>query len=336
MELFWRLANPELLVLFAIIPVIIYYYCITFRQQSTSLTYSDIGLLTKLKPSPLLRWRHVLKVFRVLTLTALILALARPQSGMTEEEVLTHGVDIILALDISTSMMAEDLKPKFTRLDIAKEVIRDFIETRSNDRIGLVVFAARSFIQCPLTLDYGVLLSFLDQVDFAPKQWDGTAIGMAIANSVNRLRDSNAKSRIIILLTDGENNSGAIDPITGAQLAQATDIKIFTVGAGTNSGFAPIKVDDPFWGTSYRRIPVQIDEKTLSKIAELTGGQYHRATDASQLQQIYREISQMEKSEIEVKKYTEYTELFQYFLLTALCLFLIEQLLAHTRFRKLP
>jgi len=336
METFWNFADPQWLALFAIIPVIIYYLLHYDKSQSASITYSDIGIMKQIKPSAFLKARHILKGLRVLVLTALILAIARPQSGLTEEEILAHGVDIILALDISTSMMAEDLQPKKTRLDIAKEVIKDFIETRSHDRIGLVVFAAKSFIQCPLTLDYGILQGFLEQIDFAPKQWDGTAIGMALANSVNRLRDSNAKSRIIILLTDGENNAGAIDPLTGAQLAQATGIKVFTIGVGSNSGFAPIKVDDPFWGTSYRRIPVRIDEKSLTKIAELTGGRYNRATDAQELLAIYREISSLEKSEIEVKKYTEYTELFQYFLFAAIGLLLIEILLANTRFRKLP
>lgn len=336
MTVFWRLADPHMLILLLIVPVLLYYFFSAHRRQSAAITFSDIGILKKIKPSPALRFRHSLKVMRILVLIALILSISRPQSGLTEEQILAHGVDIILALDISTSMMAEDLAPKKTRLDVAKKVIQDFIETRSNDRIGLVVFAGRSFIQCPLTLDYGVLMSFLEQVDFAPRQWDGTAIGMALANSVNRLRDSNAKSRIIILLTDGENNAGAIDPLTGAQLAKALNIRIYTVGAGTNQPFAPVRVDDPFWGTRYQRVPVRIDEKTLREIASLTGGQYHRAIDSEKLEAIYKEISSLEKSKIEVKEYTEYTELFQYFLLFALALLMLEILLANTRFRKLP
>lgn len=336
MKEFLRFADPQLLILLAIIPLIIYYYYTSMKKHSAAITYPHVGILRKLNPSPLYRFRHILKLLRILVLLALILAIARPQSGQTEDEVLTHGVDIMLALDISTSMKAEDLKLKQTRLDVAKDVIKDFIKTRQHDRIGLVVFAAQSFIQCPLTLDYGVLQSFLKQVDFAPKMWDGTAIGMALANCVNRLRDSKAKSRIIILLTDGENNSGSIDPITGAQLAKAMKIKIFTIGAGTNRGFAPIKVQDPFWGTTYRKIPVRIDEKTLQKIASLTGGKYRRAIDAKQLKTIYHEISSMEKSKIEVKQYTRYTELFNYFLFPAIFLLLFEIILANTRFRKLP
>jgi Ca-activated chloride channel homolog len=333
---FWRFADPQLLALSFLIPLLIYYFMTMRGRRSGTILYSDISILQKVRPSKSLKFRHVLKVLRILALAVLIVTIARPQAGLTEEQILAHGVDIVLALDISTSMMAEDLRQKSTRLDVAKEVIRDFIKTRQHDRIGLVVFAARSFIQCPLTLDYGVLLNFLDRVTFAPKLWDGTAIGMALANSVNRLRESDAKSRIIILLTDGENNTGAISPVTGAQLAKAMNIKIFTVGAGSNKPFAPIKVHDPLFGDTYQRIPVRIDEPTLQEIASMTGGQYRRAIDADQLQQIYQEISSMEKSKIEVKQYTEYTELFQYLLFPAIALLLIEVILAHTRFRKLP
>lgn len=333
---FWRFADPEMLLLTLLLPFLVYYFVSLGSRRTGTILYSDIGLLRRIRPSRSLKFRHILRVLRILTLLGLIAAIARPQSGMTEEQILAHGVDIMLALDISTSMMAEDLKEKTTRLDIAKQVIRDFIKTRQHDRIGLVVFAAKSFIQCPLTLDYGVLISFLDRVTFAPREWDGTAIGMALANCVNRLRDSDARSRIIILLTDGENNTGAISPVTGAELAKAMKIKIFTVGAGSNRPFAPIKVHDSFLGDVYQRIPVRIDEPTLQEIAATTGGQYRRALDADQLEQIYKEISGMEKSRIEVKQYTEYTELFQLLLLPAIAVLLLEIILANTRYRKLP
>jgi Ca-activated chloride channel family protein len=259
--------------------------------------------------------------------------MARPQSGEKGEEILTEGVDIILAIDVSSSMKAEDFKPK-NRLHVAKQVVADFIRGRKNDRLGMVVFAAKSFTQCPLTLDYGILLSFLDQIDIGMIE-DGTAIGMALATCVNRLRDSDAKSKVVILLTDGINNRGEIDPITAAKTAKAMGVKIYTIGAGKR-GSALYPVDDPIFGRRYVRMPVEIDEETLQEIARLTGGRYYRATDGEALANIYREIGEMEKTEIKTKEYIRYTELFWYFLLPAMVLLGAEIVLANTRFRKIP
>ncbi|HDZ13062.1 MAG TPA: VWA domain-containing protein, partial [Bacteroidetes bacterium] len=262
-----------------------------------------------------------------------ILALARPQSGSTHEEITTEGIDIILAMDISSSMLAEDFKPK-NRIEAAKEVAEEFVKGRKNDRIGLVVFAKDSYTQCPLTLDYGILLKFIKDVKIGIIP-DGTAIGMALANAVNRLRDSKAKSKVIILLTDGRNNAGELDPVTAAQIARAMGIRIYTIGAG-KKGSALYPVQDPFFGKRYVRMPVDIDENLLKQIASITGGKYFRATNTNSLREIYKEIGKMEKTKIHVKEYTKYKELFVGFLLTALIILIIEILLRNTKFRKIP
>ena len=263
----------------------------------------------------------------------MIIAFARPQSGQKESKVQTEGVDIILAMDISSSMLAEDFKPK-NRLEAAKVVAGDFIKGRMNDRIGLVVFAAQSFTQCPLTLDYGIVLRFLQEVETGMID-DGTAIGMAIGNCVNRLKDSKAKSKVVILLTDGRNNRGELDPITAAKVAKAFHIRIYTIGAGKR-GEALYPYNDPIFGKRYQRVPVQIDEELLTQVADITGGQYFRATDKTSLEQIYAEIGEMEKTKIELKEYTRYSELFLPYILAALFILLLEIVLSNTIFRKLP
>jgi Ca-activated chloride channel family protein len=239
----------------------------------------------------------------------------------------------MLALDVSSSMQAEDFKPH-NRLHVAKEEIKKFVERRINDRIGLVVFARYSFTQCPLTTDYGVLLNFIDQVDFGLVE-DGTAIGMALINGVNRLRESDSKSRMMILLTDGDNNAGEIDPVTAAGLAEAMDIKIYTIGAG-KPGNAMYPVQDPLFGKRYVYQPTKIDEKTLKEIAEKTHGKYFRARSGKELEAIYAEIDAMEKTEVKIASHIQYTELFHYFTYAGLLLLMLEVLLAHTFFRKLP
>jgi len=242
----------------------------------------------------------------------------------------------MLLLDVSGSMAAEDFQPK-NRLEAAKDVIKEFVEGREHDRIGLVVFARQSFTQVPLTLDYDVLLDLLDQIRLGPDMGleDGTAIGIAIATATNRLKDSTAKSKIIVLLTDGVNNAGQIDPPTAAQIAQTLDIKIYTVGAG-RPGSAPYPVQDPIFGKRYVNLPSELDEESLRQIADTTGGLYFRATDSEALRQIYQRISEMEKTEVEVRRYTRYRELAYVFALPALGLILIEVLLANTVFRKIP
>ena len=272
-------------------------------------------------------------MLRALVIVLLAFALARPQWGRKGQEISSEGVDIMLVLDISGSMRAEDFKPH-NRLYVAKQVIKDFIEGRHSDRIGLVVFSKQSFTQCPLTLDYGVLFNFLDQVDFGMIE-DGTAIGLAIANAVNRLRESDAKSKVVILLSDGRNNAGEIDPITAAQMAKAMKVKIYTVGAG-KPGNAPYPVDDPIFGRRYIYIENEIDEPTLRQIAQITDGEYFRAKDEKALALIYKQISQMEMTEIKVKEYLQYNELFSNYAFVGLLFLVIEIILANTRYRKIP
>ena len=279
------------------------------------------------------RYLHLPFVLRISAISLLILCFARPQSSHTEEEVITEGVDIILALDISSSMLAEDFRPN-NRLEAAKLVAKDFIKGRKNDRIGMVVFAAKSFTQCPLTLDYGILLNFIDEVESGMIE-DGTAIGMAIANAANRLRDSKAKSKVVILLTDGQNNKGQLDPITAAKVSQAFDIRIYTVGVGKR-GTALYPVDDPIFGKRYVQMPVQIDEKTLKEIAKITKGSYYRATDKESLDKIFQEIDQLEKTKIEIKQFARFKELFSTYLFMALGLIVAEVVLTNTKFRKIP
>lgn len=325
--------DPYYLILLIVIPALIFWY---FRGQrrSARLKYSDVNLVKRLGRTLKQRLSPLLLLLRIVVLATFILALARPQSSSKEEEVLTEGVDIILAMDVSSSMLAEDFKPN-NRLQAAKYVAQEFIKSRSNDRLGMVVFAGESFTQCPLTLDYGVLLTLLEQIGVADKNWDGTAIGMGLVNAVNRLKDSKAKSKVIILLTDGVNNKGQVDPLTAAQIAQAFGIKIYTIGAGTR-GTAMYPVDDPFFGKRYVSMPVEIDEKVLQQIANATNGKYFRATDTEKLKEIYQEIGELEKTKIEVKEYTKYEELFVIFLFFGLLALLSEVILTNTYFRKLP
>ena len=272
-------------------------------------------------------------ILRMLALFIFILAIARPQAGQKEEEIITEGIDIILTLDTSSSMKAEDFKPQ-NRLGAAKEVLREFIKSRHNDKIGLVVFARYSLTQCPLTLDYGVLFDLLDSIDIGMIE-DGTAIGTAIANSVNRLRDSKAKSKIIVLLTDGINNAGKIDPPTAAKAAASFGIKIYTIAAGTPGG-ALYPIEDPIFGKRYVRMDTEIDEGLLQEIADETGGLYFRAKDEGGLKEIYETISKLEKTEIETKEYANYTELMQFFMSLGLIIILMEVILSNTVFQKIP
>ncbi len=330
----FHFADPWYLLALMVVPVMIFRYLKESGINSGKLKYSDIRLLRNLGETLKQRLRHLLFLMRVSAIILFIIALARPQSSSKEEKISTEGVDIVLAMDVSSSMLAEDFKPN-NRLQAAKIVAEEFIKGRINDRIGMVVFAGESFTQCPLTLDYGVLLSLLKEVKIADQNWDGTAIGMGIANAVNRLRDSKAKSKIIILLTDGVNNKGQIDPITAARIAQALKIKIYTIGAGTE-GTAMYPVDDPVFGRRYVPMEVKIDEKVLKEIARITGGKYFRATNTKKLREIYKEIGEMEKTKIEVNEYTRYTELFLYFLTAGLFLLLIELVLRNTYFKTIP
>jgi Ca-activated chloride channel family protein len=270
---------------------------------------------------------------RLAAIALLIVALARPQKGQTSDEALTPTTDIMLCLDTSGSMQALDFKPK-NRLEAAKDVIQDFIKHRRHDRIGLVVFSAFAYTQCPLTTDYGALLALLDKVHIGMIE-DGTAIGTAIATSVSRLKDSEAKSKTLILLTDGRSNRGEIDPVTAAKTAAAFNIKIYAVGTGAPGG-AIFPVQDPFFGTRYVQLPEDLDEGTLREIAGVTGGQYFRATDMDSLRKIYKEIDKLEKTDIKVRTFTDYQDKYPVFLLIAFALFMTEALLSQTLLRRVP
>ncbi|MCA9741608.1 MAG: VWA domain-containing protein [Deferribacteres bacterium] len=328
-----RFAHPEFLLLLLFIPVFAWWHFKRFKVRTTSIRYSNVGLFGKLSKPRSHLWRRSMIFLRLLALALAIVALARPQSGHTEEEVITEGVDIVLALDTSSSMLAEDFKPK-NRIAAAKEVASDFVSGRQNDRIGMVVFAGKSFTQCPLTLDYGILLNFMKDINVGQIE-DGTAIGLAIANATSRLKDSEAKSKVVILLTDGRNNRGEIDPVTAAKVAKAMNVRIYTVGVGTR-GEALYPVDDPFFGKRYVKMPVDIDEDVLQQVAQITDGQYFRATDRESLEKIFVEIDQLEKTKIEVKEYTRYSELFVNWLWAAMAVLVFEVVLTNTRFRKIP
>jgi Ca-activated chloride channel family protein len=267
-------------------------------------------------------------------LALLIVAFARPQTGRHEEEILTDGISIALAVDISGSMRTEDFKPR-NRLAVAKDVVAGFVRGRRNDLIGLVVFAANAYTRCPLTLDYGVLLDLLREVDIAPREEDGTAIGMGLATAVARLKDARGKSKVIILLTDGRNNRGQVDPLSGARLAQALGIKVHAIGVGTE-GEAPYPIDDPILGRRYINVSADIDEEALQEIAAATGGQYFRATDARALKGIFQKIDRMERTEMKVRGYVRRTEQFASFLYPGALLILTELGLAWTVLRSVP
>ena len=268
-----------------------------------------------------------------LAMVLLVLALARPRMGHAYREQVTKGVDIMLVLDCSGSMASEDFKPR-NRLWVAKDVVKDFIQRRPDDRMGLVVFSGEAFTQCPLTLDHGILLTFVDRVELGMIE-DGTAIGNALATAVDRLRKSDAKSRIVVLLTDGQNNRGEVAPLTAAEIAKTFGVKVYTVGVGTR-GFAMMPVDDPVFGKRYVQTQVNIDEETLQKVADRTGGRYFRATDAEKLKEIYGTIDQLEKTEVKVRERTDWTDRYAWFLIPGLVLLLTLALAQATIARRLP
>jgi Ca-activated chloride channel homolog len=329
-----RFANPLLLLFLALVPLYIYVELRYRKARRPSVRFPDLGAVKAASGRGFVWKRYVKVPLRAAVLGLLVLALARPQAGMGNESVLSEGIDIMLAVDVSGSMRAEDFKPK-NRLAVAKEVVADFIRGRTSDRIGMVVFAADSYTQCPLTLDYNVLLQLLDSVDIGMIDESRTAIGMAIATACNRLRESDADSKVIILLTDGRNNAGEIEPVTAAQAAQALGIKIYTIAAGTPEG-GPIPVDDPVWGRRYVQAQTDIDEDMLKQIATLTGGKYFRAKTENMLADVYRQIGDLEKSKIEIKHFTTYKELAPRFLVAGMMLLLLELLLGATVLRGLP
>ncbi|TVM00246.1 MAG: aerotolerance regulator BatA [Candidatus Brocadia sp. WS118] len=327
--------DPFVLLFIIVVPPLIYIY---FRSKGTNqVVFPSLGALKKIKPSFSQRYRHILIVLRSTAIILLVIALARPQYGNEQTKVTTEGIDIVLAVDVSGSMLAEDFEiggQRYNRLHVVKPVVKDFIMKRTNDRIGLVVFAGRPYTQCPMTLDYGMLLQLLEKVEIGMVE-DGTAIGSALGSSIERLKDTKAKSKVIILLTDGRNNAGEIDPFTAAEIARTFGIKIYTIGAGTK-GLAPYPAMDIFGNRVMKQVKIDIDDDALREIAKITDGKYYRATDTESLKEIYSQIDKLEKTETEVTQYTEYNELFHYFLLPALGLLLIELGLKKTKLRKIP
>lgn len=272
-----------------------------------------------------------------LALALLIVALARPQLGKTITRTQASGIDIMLVLDVSRSMLAEDFtigSQRANRLEAVKQVTEKFIQGRPNDRIGIVAFAGRPYLVSPLTLDHDWLTTNLERIRIGLVE-DGTAIGSALASALNRLKDKEAKSKIVVLLTDGDNNMGKVTPLTAAEAAQALGTKVYTVGSGSR-GNAPYPFVDNFGRTIYRQIPVEFDEETLQKIAAMTGGSYFRATDTQSLQRIFSEIDQLEKSEVEVQKVAQYRDLFPWFVGAGLALLILEIILGQTIWRRLP
>ena len=325
-----RLDHPEFLFLLLLLPLLLWYLS---KKNDERIRFSDLSTTRQIVPSFWARCLPILNFARFLVIVLMIFALARPQSSHSRERITSEGIDILLILDISGSMRAEDFKPD-NRLHAAKAVIHDFLGDRKNDRIGLVVFAGESFTQCPLTLDYRVLGDLLLNVQIGMLK-DGTAIGDALANAINRLRHSTAKSKIAILLTDGENNAGSIDPLTAAQAAKTLDIKVYTIGMGKEGG-ASIPYHDPIFAGWPSPARAHVDEKTLKQIAKITDGRYFRATDNQKLFEIYKEINQLETTKIEVTEYIRYKELAVYPLIPAILLLMLEIVLSNTRLRKIP
>jgi len=329
----FRFAHPWVL---AAAPLLVLLLVFAYRRRirhAPRLRFSSVDIAEAVRPGRNLFARHATAVLRFIALLLFVVALARPQTGAEAVKVNTEGVDILIALDVSSSMRAIDLKPN-NRLDAAKVVAADFIRGREADRLGLVVFSAVSFVQCPLTLDYGVLLTLLDEIHIGMIE-DGTAIGMAIVNCVNRLKESDAVSKVAILLTDGVNNTGRIDPATAAGLARSFDIRFYTIGIGSR-GEALYPVDDPIFGKRLVKQKTEIDEESLRAIASETGGRYYRATDGEALRQIFDEIGEMEKTKISSDEYVDYTDLFASFLLAGAMILFVELILSATLLRRFP
>lgn len=324
-------ANPKYLFLLVLLIPLIVWYILKLRKMQPTFKVSSTSAFRGRPSSIKVYLRHLPFIFRVLAIGLIIIALARPQNVNSWEETETEGIDIIMALDVSGSMLAQDLKPD--RLEAAKKVAAEFITDRERDNIGLVIFAGESFTQCPLTTDHGVLLNLLHEVKYGMIE-DGTAIGLGLANGVNRLKDSQAISKVIILLTDGTNNRGQIAPLTAAELAKNFGIRVYTIGAGTR-GMAPTPVMTPY-GQRIQNMPVDIDERTLTEIAAITGGEYFRATNNESLRDIYSQIDQMEKTLIRMNKVTRKQELYLPFALLALGLVFCELLLRRTLLRNIP
>jgi len=321
--------NTEFFFLLVIPFGLLIWYAFKNKKNTSEIIFSNLDSLQQTKTIKN-QLRHVPHIFKILAILLLIIALARPQSSTNWEESTTEGIDIILSMDISGSMLAEDLKPN--RLEASKNVAMDFISKRRNDRVGLVIFSGESFTQCPLTTDHNVLVNLFKDVKSGMVE-DGTAIGMGLATAVNRLKDSDAISKVIILLTDGVNNKGVVAPFTAAEIAKKFGIRVYTIGVGTE-GYAPYPFQTPF-GIQYQDVEVQIDEETLQNIATVTDGKYFRATNNSKLKEIYKDIDRLEKSKIEVTEFHKRSEEFTKFAIPALILLIFGFILEKTYLKQI-
>jgi Ca-activated chloride channel family protein len=324
-------AQPYLLWLLLLIPVLILIQVFYAKGKKNEVRFSSFDNFRGYAPTFRQRMLLLPFILRLLAVAAIVVALARPQSSSSGQNVTTEGIDIVVTLDISSSMLAEDLKPN--RIDAAKKVAEQFIDGRPNDRIGLVVFSGESFTQCPLTTDHSVLKNLFQGVQSGMLS-DGTAIGEGLATAVNRIKDSKAKSKVIILLTDGVNNLGSVAPITAGEIAKTFGIRVYTIGIGTQ-GVAPYPMKTPF-GIQYQNIPVDLDEPMLKQIAEETGGKYFRATSTSKLKEVYADIDQMEKTKIAVTEFRHKSEEFYPVIMLAALLLGLEVLLKFTLLKLLP
>lgn len=323
-------AHPYFFGLLLLIPIMIWWQLRMKKEDSPAIRLTTLSGLGTIKPTWRVRFRPMLFVLRIVALVTLIIALARPQSSNVSESIDSEGIDIVLSVDVSGSMLAEDLKPN--RIEAAKKVAADFIDQRPTDRIGLVIFSGESFTQCPITIDHNVLKEQLSQIKSGVLV-DGTAIGMGLATGVDRLRNATGKSRVLILLTDGVNNTGLIDPSTALEIAKAYKVRVYTIGVGTE-GEAPYPTPTPY-GIQKQMMPVQIDEPLLKKISVETGGEYYRATNNKSLAGIYQKIDKLEKTKVEISSYKQYSELFFPLACIALVCLGLELLLRYTVFRSI-
>lgn len=324
-------ASPHFLFILIVIPLLVLWYIFRNNKQQAYIRFSDTGFFDKLPRTWKSYLRHIVFALQMVALGLFIIALARPQSSSKNQTVNIEGIDIVLAMDISSSMLAADLKPD--RLEAAKTVAADFVSGRPGDRMGLIVFSGETFTQVPLTTDHGMMLNMLKDMKCGMLE-DGTAIGDGLASAVSRLKDSEAISKVVILLTDGDNNAGSIDPNTAAEMAKLFGIRVYTIGAGTR-GTAPYPVQTPFGGIQYQQVPVTINETLLQQIADETGGKYFRAESESKLQQIYDEIDKMERSKIEVNEFKRLHEEFYPFVIWGLILLVLSFILKNTIFKSI-
>lgn len=325
-----QFSEPEYFWLLLFVPFMIIWYIIANKKQKPAMLYSSIDIFATTKPTLKVYLRHFPFILRLLAILLIIIALARPQSSNSWKSLNTEGIDIVMSLDISASMLAKDFKPN--RLEAAKEVAKTFIAARPNDRLGLVIFSGESFTQCPLTTDHAVINNMFESIKTGMVE-DGTAIGMGLATGVSRLKNSNAKSKVLILLTDGVNNAGTIAPLTAAEIANNFGIRVYTIGVGsTGQALSPVGID-PFGNYRFDYVDVKIDESTLKEIASKTNGKYFRATDNKSLENVYKEIDKLEKTIFEELSYTQKSEEFLPYLLSGLALLLLEFLLKNIYLR---